>query len=146
MLLLGARYMAILGRVMSRENVELGLRAADAFNRRDWDAFVALMDDEVEVESRLVAMEGGYHGHDGLRRWWKDVLGAFPDYTVEIEEIRDLGEVTLSRIRGLGHSAGSDTPILDPSWQPTRWRDGKCIWWRICSTEEEALEAAGLRE
>ena len=32
-----------------------------------WDAFVALADDGMEVESRLVAMEGGYHGHEGLR-------------------------------------------------------------------------------
>lgn len=131
---------------MSRENVELGLRALDAFNRRDWDAFLVLMDDEVEIESRLVAMEGGYHGHEGLRRWWNDFLGAFPDYTAEPAEIRDLGEVTLAHMRGWGHSAGSDAPLVDPFWQPVRWRDGKCIWWRNCSTEEEALEAVGLQE
>lgn len=131
---------------MSRENVELGLRAADAFNRRDWDAFVALMDDEVEIESRLVAMEGGYRGHEGLRRWWNHFLGAFPDYTVEIEEVHDLGDVTLAHVRGWGHSAGSDTPIVDPFWQPTRWRDGKCVWWRNCATKAEALEAMALRD
>ena len=50
---------------MSQTNVDLVLKSYDAFNRRDWDAFVALMDDEVEIESRLVAMEGGYHGHEG---------------------------------------------------------------------------------
>jgi hypothetical protein len=27
-----------------------------------------------------------------------------------------------------------------------RWRDGKLVWWRNCSTEAEALEAVGLRE
>lgn len=130
---------------MSRENLELAHRAFDAFNRRDWDACLALVHDEVEIESRLVAMEGRYHGHEGLRRWWNDFLGAFPDYTVEVEEIRDLGDVTLAHIRGWGHSAGSDTPIVDPFWQPARWRDGKCIWWRNCSTEAEALQAIGLR-
>jgi hypothetical protein len=25
--------------------------------------------------------------------------------------------------------------------KPARWRDGKCLWWRICATEDEALEA-----
>jgi hypothetical protein len=119
--------------MMSRENVELFYRGVDAFNRRDWDAFVALTDDEIEVESRLVAMEGGYHGHEGLRRWWDDFLGAFPDYTIEVEELRDLGDVTLGYIRGWGHGADSATPIVDPFWQPMRWRDGKCIWWRNCS-------------
>jgi len=93
---------------MSQENVELARRAYDAFNRRDWDAFLALMDREVEVESRLVAMEGGYHGHEGLRRWWTDFLGAFPDYRVEAEDLRDLGEVTLVHTRGWGHSDGAD--------------------------------------
>jgi SnoaL-like domain len=89
---------------MSQEAVDLVLESYDAFNRRDWDAFVALMDDEVEIESRLVAIEGGYHGHDGLRCWWDDFLGAFPDYTLHIEELRDLGDVTLGHIRGWGHA------------------------------------------
>jgi ketosteroid isomerase-like protein len=44
---------------MSQENVELAYRAYDAFNRRDWDAFLALMDEDIDVESRLVAMEAG---------------------------------------------------------------------------------------
>ena len=131
---------------MSQENVELAHQAYDAFNRRDWDALLALVDDEIELESRLAGMEGGYHGHDGLRRWWDDFLGAFPDYTVEVEDLRDLGDVTLGHIRGWGHSAASDAPIVDPFWQPSRWLAGKCVWWRNCSTEAEALDAAGLRE
>ena len=130
---------------MSQENVDLMLASYDAFNRRDWDAFVALMDDEVEIESRLVAVEGGYHGHEGLRRWWDDFLGTFPDYTLEIEELRDLGDVTLGHIRGWGHGSGSATPLVDPSWHPVRWRYGKVVWWRNCSTEAEAFEAVGLR-
>ena len=131
---------------MSQENVELALKMLDAFKRRDWDAFLALADDEIEVESRLVAMEGGYNGHDGLRRWWDNFLSAFPDYTLELEELRDLGDVTLAHMRGRGHGVASTTPVIDPFWQPVRWRDGKCVWWRNCSTEAEALEAAGLQE
>jgi ketosteroid isomerase-like protein len=131
---------------MSQQNVELALESYDAFNRRDWDALLALVDHELEIESRLVAMEGGYHGHEGLRRWWNDFLGAFPDYTLDIEELRDLGEVTLGRIRGWGHAADSATPLADPFWNPVRWRDGKIVWWRNCSTEAEALEAVGPRE
>ena len=65
---------------MSQENENRALELLDAFNRRDRDAFTALTHDQIEVESRLVAMEGGYHGHEGLRRWWEDFLGAFPDY------------------------------------------------------------------
>jgi ketosteroid isomerase-like protein len=131
---------------MSQENLELTLAMYQAFDRRDWDAFQAMTDDEVEVESRLVAMEGAYQGQEGLRRWWDDFLGAFPDYSVEIEELRDLGEVTLAHTRGWGHGVGSATPLIDPFWHVIRWRDGKCVWWRNCPTEAEALEAAGLSE
>ena len=42
---------------MSRENVELVHRAFDAFNRRDWDAFLGLMDPDVEALAFLAAME-----------------------------------------------------------------------------------------
>jgi SnoaL-like domain len=131
---------------MSQEHVETALAMSDAFNRRDWDAFVALTHDEIQVESRLVAMEGAFKGHEGLRRWWDNFLGVFPDYKIDIEELRDLGDVTLAHIRGWGHGAGSGAPLIDPFWQPLRWREGKCVWWRNCATEVEALEAAGLPE
>ena len=132
---------------MSQENVDRLLRSVEAFNRRDLGAFMALTHDEVEIESRLVVMEGGYHGHAGLRRWWEDFLGAFPDYKLEVDELRDLGaDLTLGRMRGWGHAADSATPLVDPFWIPMRWRDGKIVWWRNCSTEAEALEAVGLRE
>ena len=122
------------------------LASVQAFNRRDRDAFLALVDHEVEIESRLVAVEGGYHGHEGLRRWWDNFLGTFPDYTLDIEELRDLGDVTLGDIRGWGHGADSATPLVDPSWHPVKWRNGKVVWWRNCATEAEALEAVGLSQ
>jgi ketosteroid isomerase-like protein len=131
---------------MSQKNVQLAYRAYDAFNRRDWDYFLALAHKEVNVESRLVALEGEYRGHAGLRRWWTDFLAVFPDYTIEVEELRDLGDLTLAHIRGWGHSAASETPLVDPFWHPMRWRDGKCVWARNFLTEAEALEAAGLSE
>lgn len=132
---------------MSQENVDLVRLLTDAFNRRDWETFVARADPEIEVESRLAEMEGAFQGHDGLRRWWDAFLGAFPDYTAEIDALRALGDdVTLAHLRGWGHGAGSATPLLDPFWQPARWRDGKCVWWRNCATEEEALAAVEERE
>ena len=45
---------------MSQANMDRALELLDAFNRRDLDAFVALADDAIEVESRLVAMEGAF--------------------------------------------------------------------------------------
>ena len=130
---------------MSQENVDRALELIDAFNRRDLDAFMALTHVQIDVESRLVAMEGGYHGQ-GLRRGWESFLGAFRDYDLEVEELRDLGGVTLAHVRGWGHGADSATPLVDFVWIPMRWRDGKLIWWRNCSTEADALAAMELSE
>ncbi|MET0510828.1 MAG: nuclear transport factor 2 family protein [Thermoleophilaceae bacterium] len=132
---------------MSQENVESLRESLDAFNRRDLDAFLALMDDEVEAVSQLVAMEGGYHGHAGIRRWWESLLDAFPDFEIEVVEMRDLGDdLVLGSLRLRGHGADSDTPFEMPLWLVVRWRRGKCVWWRPYVTKTDALEAAGLRE
>jgi ketosteroid isomerase-like protein len=131
---------------MSQENVELAHRAFDALNRRDLGAYLALMEDDVEAVPRLVAMEGGYHGHDGIRRWWQNLLDAFPDYTVEVVEVRDLGDLTFIALRNRGHGAGSDAPIEHRLWTLAEWRREKVVWWRTYGTEAEALAAVGLRE
>jgi ketosteroid isomerase-like protein len=130
---------------MSRENLDLVFDMYDAFERRDLDALLALMHDDVEIEPRLVALEGGYRGHQGVRRWWSDLLGVLPDYGVEIEALDDLGDRTLIRIRGAAHGAASSTPVVETWWQLVEWSDGKCIRWRNFSTEDEALAAVRLR-
>ena len=131
---------------MSQENVELAYRAAEAFNRRDLDAVLALMDDDVEAIPRGARMEGSYHGHDGIRRLWENVFAVWPDFTVQAVEVRDLGDLTVTALRTRGHGAGSDVPLDESVWQATRWRHGKCVWWRTFDTRVEALEAAGLSE
>jgi ketosteroid isomerase-like protein len=131
---------------MSQENVELARRAYEAVNRRDLGALLELMDADVEVHSRIVAMEGGLRGHDGVRRWWENWFDAFPDYDIEVGEVRDLGDVTLAAVRAVGHGAGSNVPFEDTIWHVGRWAEGKCVWWRVCYTSEEALKAVGLRD
>ena len=131
---------------MSEENVELGYRAIGAVNRRDLDALLELMDEDVESVSRIVAMEGGLHGHDGVRRWWKSWFDAFPDYQMEIVEIRDGGDVVVATLRAVAHGAGSDLPVEDNIFHASRWRDRRCVWWQVFPTEADALEAAGLSE
>jgi len=131
---------------MSQENVELVYRAADAFNRHDLDASLALMDDDVQAFPLVAAMEGNYDGHGGIRRWWKSLFDVFPDYTGEVVEVRDLRDMTVAAVILRGHGAGSDVPTEDMVWLVHRWRDGKCIWWRNFSSRDAALEAAGLSE
>jgi len=131
---------------MSQENVELVRRAYDAFNRRDLEGFLALMGDDVETGSRLVAMEGRFHGHDGVRRWWSTLLDNFPDLTIDVADVRDLGDVVLGEHLVRGRGAGSQTPVEDQQWQVVRFRAGRISSWQTFLSEAEALEAAGPRE
>jgi ketosteroid isomerase-like protein len=131
---------------MSEENVQLARRAIEAVNRRDLDALLPLMDDDVESVSRIAALEGGLHGHPGVRQWWESWFESFPDYDIEIVDVHDHGEVVIASLRALGHGAGSAVPFEDAVWYASRWRRGMCVWWRVCATEAEALEAAGLSE
>jgi ketosteroid isomerase-like protein len=129
---------------MSQENVELTYRATDAFNRRDLDAFLALVDDDVEYVPRAVVIEGSYHGHDGIRRWWENLFDVWPDLTTQLVEVRDLGDLTVAAVHFRGQGAGSDIPWDETFWQVARWRGGKCVWMGSFDTRAEALEAVGL--
>jgi ketosteroid isomerase-like protein len=131
---------------MSEENVELVHRVFDAFNRRDLDAALALMDDDVEFGSRLAGIEGGYHGHRGIRRWWQTIRDASPDRMIEIVEAEEIGDVTLTLARARGHGAVSQIPYEETVWSVARWRDKKAIWWGVFPTRAEALEAVGLQK
>jgi ketosteroid isomerase-like protein len=129
---------------MSEENLELTRRAVQAFEDRDLDALLAVLDEEVEAFPILAGMDGGYHGHDGIRRWWDDLLGTFPDFRAELVELRDHGDSIIAVMRTRGHGAGSDTPVDTTVWQVTRFRDGKCIRWCAYTSEREALDAIAL--
>ena len=131
---------------MSEENVDLTRRAFQAFEDRDLNGLLAILDDDVEAFPILAGMEGGYRGHDGIRRWWSSLLGTFPDFHAEIRELRDLGDVTFAVLHLQGRGAGSDTPVDAAAWQVTQFRGGKCIGWRVYTSEREALEAVGLTE
>jgi ketosteroid isomerase-like protein len=132
---------------MSQENVELYRRGIEAFNRRDLEAFLALADPDVVGISRVLAIEGGsYHGYDGTREWWKDLLGVFPNFTIEIVWVRDAGDRTVAELRNSAHGEGSAAPLAEFVWQVSEWRDGLVVRWEMFESEQDALEAAGLSE
>ena len=131
---------------MSQENVEVAHRTVEAFNRRDLDAFLALMDEEVEAVPRLASMEGKYRGYAGIRRWWESLFQGLPDFTIEVVELRDLGDLTVSVLRFRAHGAASGTPIEQRFWLVSKWRDRKVIWWQTFRDEAEAVKVVGLKE
>jgi ketosteroid isomerase-like protein len=133
---------------MSQENWERTRRAFGAFNRRDLDAFLSLTDPEVELTTRYMELEGDphYRGHNGVRQWWRDLLAIFPDFSIEVLELHDLGGSRIAALRVRGHGLDSGVPFEETVWAAAEWRDGNVTRWRNFGSEAEALVAAGLSE
>src|SRR5215211_5353986 len=113
---------------MSHENAEVLVhRGVKAINERDLDAFLSVMDDEVEAAPLLAAMEGRYHGHDGLRRWWASLLGTFPDFRLELLQVREIGDATVAALGTTGQGVEGHAPFEATTWHVTRFRHEKCI-------------------
>ena len=68
----------------AEENV-VGL--ADAINRRDPDAAVAVCDPEVEFLSVLAVSGRAYRGHDGIRKYFDDISSAWEEWRVEVHRV-----------------------------------------------------------
>ena len=138
---------------MSEENVEIVRRIFEAANRRNTDAVLGLYDEEVEVDNThgpAQAFLGGnavYHGHDGLRAFFREWHEAWDSIDSNLVELIDAGERVISThaYRGQGRASGIavEWPDLGAIWT---LRDGRVIHVAWFPTRTEALEAAGLSE
>lgn len=96
------------------------------WNSGNRDPSKLLIHPEVEVHSALA--QTVYRGFDGVVEWSREIDDQFEDWTVLIEDLRDLGDgrfVVEGSIHGRGRKSGVD---LD---QPASWladvRDGRLI-------------------
>ena len=78
---------------MSEENVAVLRKGYAAVNHGDIDGFLATVHPDVEFTSLIAEAEGEtFRGHDGVRRWWTEVVHPLGGLHGEPEEIRDLGD------------------------------------------------------
>jgi uncharacterized protein len=137
---------------MSRENVEIVQRVYDAVARRDTDTVLALYDPEVEwdaSQSPLGRVTGAsvFHGHEGLRRAFREWYDGWEHVEDNIEELIDAGEhvIAVVTLRGRGRSSGVEVEWKDSAAVWTI-RNGKVIRVVWLPSRETALEAVGLRD
>jgi ketosteroid isomerase-like protein len=131
---------------MSQENVELHRRAVEAFNTRDVERFVALCDPEIELHSAVTVPGGAiYHGHDGVRMWYRDLADAFgSEVRLEPEAYFDLGEqtITFHLLHGRGRHSGAH--VAEPFAHLHRWRAGLIVYFQGYSHREDVLKDLGV--
>ena len=132
---------------MSRENVEGVLRGYEALNRGDLDAAVAGLapDCDLTLPPILPEAADGYHGREGLRRFWAAWRDSFEDFRMEVEEVIDAGDRVVVMAAACGTGADSGAEVRTPSFAII-WtlEDGQAVRMEAHPTRAEAMEVVGL--
>ena len=132
---------------MSQENVTVVRGMYDAFARGDTAAMLACADPAIRCYDRPDRPGAAvYSGHDGLQSFSESDREVFENVSYEPASFRDAGDHVVVVIRQAGRGRASSVPVEEEVANVWKLRDGKCIEMRVYSTEDEALEAVGLRE
>jgi ketosteroid isomerase-like protein len=131
---------------MSRENVERFRRLIEALNRADVEAALRDVAEDVVVNALRSAVEGEYHGHDGVRAFFADNAETWELMQIDYTELRDLGDRVLAigtlRVRGRG--AGVETEVSTAG--VATFAAGKMTRWEDFGDRRTVLGALGLSE
>ena len=129
----------------SDANVELVQRVFAAFNGRDLEALLLLVDSDVEFypATRMIANGGRpYRGHSGMRRYLRDVAEIWKQLETTPRSFRSEGDHVAAYGRVRGHIAGG-TVVDSPADWILQIRDGKIVWGCVYAKQDEARRAIG---
>jgi ketosteroid isomerase-like protein len=127
------------------ENVELVKTCFAAVRSWDIDSLLRVYHDDVELMplTRTRVEGGGYRGHDGVRAYFSEAREAWDVLEPVGEVFEEHGDrvVVTGRCRVRGRSSGAESnPVC--AWV-VQVRDGRIASLRVCSSYDEALDAAG---
>ena len=132
---------------MSEQNVQLHREFTEAFNSRDIEALIALCDPGIELRSGVGAIEGDYHGYEGVRRWHRDFQDAWgAEVRIDEEAYFDLGERVLAFYVLHGRGQGSQAQVAMPGAAVGTWRDGRIVHLQGYAHRADALSDLGVTE
>jgi ketosteroid isomerase-like protein len=117
--------------------------AVERFIARDLDGILELADEEIVVRSLLTEAERPlYHGHQGVRDWFDEVFGVFPDWRpLPQPASHDADGAVVIGLDVTATGAGSGVPIDQTYWLGARVRGAKIVFFGFFRTESDALDA-----
>jgi ketosteroid isomerase-like protein len=131
---------------MSQENVERIRSGIEAFNRRDFDAALAGLHDDVTWQrflSRAETTARVVSGKEQLRAVWESQVEAL-DLRAEPDEFIPVGDKVVVPMRMVAHGSASEIPLTERvTWVWTFGDDGLVASVEAFESREVALEAAG---
>ncbi len=134
---------------MSQENVEVVRAAWKAWERGDMDALFDTYDSAIVWDQShygTAELSGVYHGHDGVREFFRAWLGPFDGYYGHADEFIDAGDAVVVSVRQGGRGKESGVEVEMTVWQAYWIRKGLIVEIAPYETRADALEAVGLRE
>jgi ketosteroid isomerase-like protein len=134
---------------MSKDNVELVRASWEAWRRGDTDAVFAFYDPEIEwdMTNAYVPDMGVFHGHDGIREFFREWRAFFADYYAEPEQFVASDDDVMVRVRQGGRGRSTSVGVEMPTyWQVYRLRDGRAVRVEIYRDEADALAAIGKKK
>jgi ketosteroid isomerase-like protein len=128
-------------------NVEIVSRVMDAFNRRDLEAMLALLDADVYFYPPNTASAVGrtmmYHGHDGMRHYFDDVRKVWTSLQLLPRSFYSEGECVVAVGTISGERDGQQ--VESPAAWAWKLRNGKAAWGRVYESADDAFNDAGMR-
>jgi len=104
------RSLPLRSRLRSAVTKRLVREGSAAYNRRDWDVYLAAYHPEVENDVHHVAgIEGVRHGHAGWRHYWQGWFEAWDESYIEPFEVVDFADdrlLVLGRVRCRAEGTG----------------------------------------
>ena len=120
----------------------------EAFNRRDVDAALEVVDEDVEFFAPTAEMANDgrpYVGHAGMRKYYEDVARVWKELEVTPTEIREVDDAVLAVGRVYGRGEGGYIQDSPAQWV-MRFRADKVRWIRTYTNRSAAFAEVGLRE
>lgn len=130
--------------------VRRGVRInAEAYNRRDVDAFLAPLDARAQVnligEFEGAAVEDRYEGRPGVMEFLASLDEVWENARFEPRELIDFGDRYLLLIISRGRGRDSGMISEHPFAMLLTWRRGMAVQADYYWYQDQALEAVGLR-
>jgi ketosteroid isomerase-like protein len=120
----------------------------DAFNRRDIEAALAVVDEQVEFVAPTAEMANDglpYIGHAGMRKYYADVAAVWKELEVTPTEIREVGDAVLVLGRVYGRADGGYIQDSPAQWV-MRFRGDRVAWIHVYTNRTAAFAEVGLDE
>jgi ketosteroid isomerase-like protein len=119
---------------------DVALRWAEALNARDLDTLLSLATEDVVSDPLQISVSGRYVGHDGVRRWMRELTTHDPGHRVAIERVAAVGD---DRVAVFGQLTMEGRRV-SPYTLVVMLRDDKVAAMRSYLTDEETLTQLGL--